>query len=380
MSIKKLHFLPDFTALSDWGRRGEAFVALVDFGGHLLAAPVGVGEYQGEVQLRGAKLHFRFPLPLAAKNHSMGLPLLWKNRAATDPSYGKTGPMPAPAMEKRSPPSIEAPLAMEKQATASINQAPPIIELVTPPEKARLVNTIRQLQQELRAGYSYLANICSQTMVASPLGAEELYSQAKSPFAFWLEGHFLSFTPEAFVTIEGNTISTYPMKGTGFDRDALLADSKEQAEHATIVDLLRNDLGRVAERVVLRRYRFVSEIVRDDGSRLYQTSSHITGTMPANWRSTIGDWLPQLLPAGSVTGAPKKETVELIRRYETTPRGFFTGVALLFDGQNLYSAVLIRYIDIAGERWYYRSGAGITVYSDPEREYEEILHKVYIPI
>lgn len=356
MSIKKLHFLPDFAPLSEWGRRSQAFVALVDFDGRLLASPVGKQEYQGDVDLCGAKLHFRFPQPIAMEKQSVGRPELWKNRAPT-----------ALAMEKHS-------------STNPRTTAPPGLTIVTPPEKPALIATIRQIQQELRAGYSYLVNICSQTVVSSPFSAEALYRRAESPFAFWLEGEFLSFTPEAFVTIEGDTISTYPMKGTGLDPNALLNDAKEQAEHATIVDLLRNDLGRIATRIELRRYRYVSEIVRSDGRRLYQTSSHITGTMPPDWRSTIGDWLPQLLPAGSVTGAPKRETVELIRRYENTPRGFFTGVAVLFDGQNLYSAVLIRYIDIGRTPWRYCSGAGITVYSDPEQEYEEILHKVYIPI
>ncbi len=94
----------------------------------------------------------------------------------------------------------------------------------------------------------------------------------------------------------------------------------------------------------------------------------------------IGEWLPKLLPAGSITGAPKKKTIELIHKYETEPRGFFTGVAVLFDGENLMSSVLIRYLDLAARPLKFRSGAGITIYSDPAEEYQEILNKVYIPV
>ena len=190
----------------------------------------------------------------------------------------------------------------------------------------------------------------------------------------------MAFSPEAFITVMENQISTNPMKGTGFDSGLLLADTKEQAEHATVVDLLRNDLGQVARDIRLGDYRYLTAIPQVGGRTLYQTSTEIKGTMPQDWRDHIGHWLPRLLPAGSVTGAPKKETVALIRRFEAEPRGFFTGVAVLFDGANLYSCVLIRFLDLAGETLKFRSGAGITIYSDAEQEYEEILNKVYIPV
>ncbi len=102
--------------------------------------------------------------------------------------------------------------------------------------------------------------------------------------------------------------------------------------------------------------------------------------MPADWREHLGDWLPRLLPAGSISGAPKQETLRLIRQYETEPRGFFTGVAVLFDGENLQSAVLIRFLELTAEHVKFRSGAGLTIYSDAAAEYEEILSKVYIPL
>ena len=136
----------------------------------------------------------------------------------------------------------------------------------------------------------------------------------------------------------------------------------------------------VAQDVRVANYRYLSEIPQPGGRILYQTSTRITGELRSDWRERIGEWLPRLLPAGSISGAPKRETVALIRRYEKEPRGFFTGVALLFDGESLYSTVLIRFLDLRGERLVFRSGAGITIYSDPEAEYAEILSKVYVPL
>jgi para-aminobenzoate synthetase component 1 len=210
--------------------------------------------------------------------------------------------------------------------------------------------------------------------------AQSLFDQSAAPYTVWFEDHFISFSPEAFITVAGDQIATTPMKGTGFDAARLMADAKEQAEHATVVDLLRNDLGRVAANITVGEYRYLSAIPQAAGRTLYQTSTRITGEMPANWRATIGEWLPKLLPAGSITGAPKKKTIELIHKYETEPRGFFTGVAVLFDGENLMSSVLIRYLDLTTAPLKFRSGAGITIYSDPAEEYQEILNKVYIPV
>lgn len=255
----------------------------------------------------------------------------------------------------------------------------PALSVTELPAKQGVVAAITALQAEMRDGYSYLVNYCSQSSVMTGYSPAELFAAAKAPYIFWLEGHFLSFSPEPFIMVRGRQISTTPMKGTGTDRTELLADEKEQAEHATVVDLLRNDLGQVATQVRVEEYRYVSEIRRSDGSVLYQTSSRICGEMPADWREHIGDWLPRLLPAGSISGAPKRETLELIRRFESEPRGFFTGVAVLFDGENLFSAVLIRFLDLAGDVQKFRSGAGITIYSDPQQEYDEIVSKVYFP-
>mgnify|MGYP000550098879 CR=1 FL=1 len=328
--------------LSEWGQKRQPFFALVDFDGNVAAAPVKwaspgpkTGVLREKVDFSGQNLHFQFYVALHDK----------------DPSIA--------AMDFHSRPTILK---------------------ITPPPKQQTVSAIQALQSQLREGNSYLVNYCSQTFVELGQDLSSLYTQSTAPFTVWLEGQFMAFSPESFITVMENQISTNPMKGTGFDARLLLNDTKEQAEHATVVDLLRNDLGQVARDIRLGDYRYLTAIPQADGRTLYQTSTEIKGTMPDDWRDHIGDWLPRLLPAGSVTGAPKKETVALIRRFEAEPRGFFTGVAVLFDGDNLYSCVLIRFLDLAGETLKFRSGAGITIYSDAEQEYEEILNKVYIPV
>lgn len=93
----------------------------------------------------------------------------------------------------------------------------------------------------------------------------------------------------------------------------------------------------------------------------------------------MGDILFDMLPAGSVSGAPKSSTLRIIREAEGEPRGYYTGVFGYFDGQTLDSAVLIRFIEEEQGRMYFRSGGGITAYSDCRSEYEEVIEKVYLP-
>jgi para-aminobenzoate synthetase component 1 len=87
-----------------------------------------------------------------------------------------------------------------------------------------------------------------------------------------------------------------------------------------------------------------------------------------------------MLPAGSISGAPKRKTIEIIREVEEYERGFYTGIFGQFDGRNLDSAVMIRYIEQKGDHVIFKSGGGITSFSDCRNEYKEMLAKVYVPI
>ena len=134
----------------------------------------------------------------------------------------------------------------------------------------------------------------------------------------------------------------------------------------------------VADGVHVRRFRYIDRLETSAGPIL-QVSSEIVGRLATDWRSHVGDVIARLLPAGSVSGAPKDATVRLIRQAEQTPRGFYTGVFGLFDGHTLDSAVFIRFIDLTTDPFTYQSGGGITARSRMHDEYEEVIQKVYLP-
>ena len=159
----------------------------------------------------------------------------------------------------------------------------------------------------------------------------------------------------------------------------LLKDEKEQREHYTIVDLMRNDLAMVAQNIKVSRFRYIDSIYTEQGEIL-QTSSEIYGELEDNWQNKIGSILATLFPAGSISGAPKEKTVSIIQQAEKQERGYYTGIFGIFDGENLNSAVAIRFIEQRGDKFYFRSGGGITIQSQLEDEYQELIAKVYLPI
>ncbi len=237
--------------------------------------------------------------------------------------------------------------------------------------------------KEINWGNSFLLNLTFPVEVDLQGRLEQVFWQSKAPFKLYWKDRFTVFSPESFIRIHNQEVETFPMKGTRSAHskeaaDELLADYKEQAEHATIVDLLRNDLSQFAQKVRVEKYRYLEEIKRPQGG-LWQTSSHIKAELPQDWKIHFGDYLNRLLPAGSVSGAPKPQTLEIIRREEGQKRGFYTGVFGLYDGKTIESAVAIRYIENQNNRLYYRAGGGITHLSQCEHEFDELLQKVYIP-
>lgn len=241
-----------------------------------------------------------------------------------------------------------------------------------------------KVQKHIQAGNSYLVNLTCSTQVRTNLTLRDIFDRSAAPYKVWLKDRFVVFSPEIFVRMNADFIYSYPMKGT-IDaalpdaRRRILEDQKEAAEHATIVDLIRNDLSRVASEITVTRYRYIDEVVTNKGT-LLQVSSEIRGRLSSNWRTGVGDLLFNLLPAGSITGAPKKKTVEIIAEAETYERGFYTGIMGYFDGQNLDSAVMIRFLEQEKDRLFFKSGGGITSRSDCQAEYNEMKQKVYVPI
>lgn len=236
----------------------------------------------------------------------------------------------------------------------------------------------------LRRGDSFLANLTASSEVTVNVSLEDIFHDSPARFKFKIGDEFVCFSPEPFVTINGCKISTYPMKGTaeGCSRMALrqlMDDYKEQCEHATVVDLLRNDLAMVATGVTVKRYRY-AEVVYTLKGTLLQTSSEITGNLEPEWSAGMGSIIMSMLPAGSICGAPKQSTVDLIGRAERCGRGWYTGVAGYFDGENLKSAVMIRCLQRGADgKLRFHSGGGITINSDCKSEYEELIGKIYLP-
>ena len=239
-------------------------------------------------------------------------------------------------------------------------------------------------QKNLDAGNTYLINITFPTTLSLDLDLESIFLRSKAPYKLLFKDQFTLFSPECFVRTQNGHIYSYPMKGT-IDAsipnaaNVILSNKKETWEHNTIVDLIRNDLAMVSRNITVTKFRFITE-VRSRQRNLLQVSSEIRGDLNPDWNTRIGDMLCDLLPAGSISGAPKKRTLEIIREAEKQDRGYFTGVFGIFDGRELDSAVNIRYIERTDRGLQFRSGGGITAMSDPHDEYREMVDKIYVPL
>ena len=241
-----------------------------------------------------------------------------------------------------------------------------------------------EVLEEIRSGNTYLLNLTFRTPVESSLTLKEVFTYARAKFKLYFKDEFICFSPERFVEIKENTIATYPMKGTinahlPDAKETKLADPKEMAEPVMIVDLMRNDLGIIGSDVKVEKFRYVEKI-KAGKKELLQVSSKITATLPSDWKDNLGTLLSQILPAGSISGTPKKSTVNIIKHVENFDRGFYTGVFGVFDGESLRSGVMIRFIENENGKFFYKSGGGITIDSDAKSEYEELTDKIYLPL
>lgn len=260
----------------------------------------------------------------------------------------------------------------------------PQLRSISPEGEASYQRRFERITRALQRGDSFLANLTIRTPIELDGSLEAVYAHSQAPYKLLIPGRMVCFSPECFVQITGDQIGTHPMKGT-IDAcrpnagERLRSDYKESAEHHTIVDLMRNDLNRIAKEVHVARFKYLSHISTNRG-QLLQMSSEIVGRLPKDWAHHLGDLIRELLPAGSISGAPKASTCQAIAEAEGRPRGYYTGVCGYFDGQNLDSGVLIRYIeqDDLGHH-YYRSGGGITINSQAGEEYAECRQKIYLP-
>lgn len=252
-----------------------------------------------------------------------------------------------------------------------------------PIDKAIYTKSFEAVKEHLKRGNTYLLNLTFPTEIEMNASLEDVFHLSDAPYKLLFKNQFVLFSPESFVQIQERTISTFPMKGT-IDAalknasHVLLSNKKEEWEHNTIVDLMRNDLSMIATDIKVENYRYV-ERIKTHHSEILQTSSKISGRLKKDFRNTLCQDLLSLLPAGSVSGAPKQKTVEIIQANEITNRGYYTGIFGIYDGEKLDSAVNIRFIERDNGKTYFRSGGGITTNSVLEDEYNELLQKIYLP-
>ena len=253
---------------------------------------------------------------------------------------------------------------------------------------------VRRAQEEIRNGEIYQVNLARFLhRSVEGLDAWEFFrwlwrtSQAPRSF-FYRMGHktLAGASMELFLGIEGDRVITQPIKGTrarvkereGDERAAfeLGTDPKEVAELVMITDLLRNDLGAICQYGTVE----VRDLVR---SRSYSHVHHLYSSVVGRLRPelSMGEAVRECLPGGSVTGAPKRRAVDLLKKLETEPRGFYTGAVGYFgyDGTARF-AMGIRMAEIEGNRVRCGVGSGITAGSDPEAEYEETKAKARVMV
>ncbi|MFA3782169.1 aminodeoxychorismate synthase component I [Melioribacteraceae bacterium 4301-Me] len=292
---------------------------------------------------------------------------------------------------------MEKPVIVKLNEAASLNIYYEINELAINAEKTKEDITLKKfpisfstykkafkrVYDEIYAGNTYLINLTFPTKIETNLTLSDIYLKSRAKYKLLYKNEFVVFSPETFVKINNGVISSYPMKGT-IDasipnaEEKILNDEKEIAEHNTVVDLIRNDLSMISKNVRVEKFRYIDRLTTNEKT-LLQVSSKIVGELETNYSEKIGDIIFNLLPAGSVSGAPKKKTVEIIRSVELQPRGYYTGIFGVCDGKNLDSAVMIRFIENVDDELIYRSGGGITYMSVPHLEYQELVNKVYVP-
>ncbi len=276
-------------------------------------------------------------------------------------------------------------LSSQLRDTRSSAKISPFTPLAT---REKFTSSVANIKEWIAAGHIYQANL-SQAFTATVTGDlfslyETLREASPAPMAAYLKldgREILSSSPETFLKISGRGIETRPIKGTrprfsdpDEDRRSayeLQTSAKEIAELVMITDLLRNDIGQVCEFGSVE----VTEMLQlETLAQVHHLVSTVTGTLRPEIDALSA--LAACFPGGSITGAPKKRAMEIIRELEQAPRGIYCGAIgwLGYNGESSLS-IAIRTLVRSGDHLVYQVGAGIVADSDPEKEYEETLHK-----
>ncbi len=281
------------------------------------------------------------------------------------------------ALLRKPVPATLAPIASPSQTTFRSNFS-----------RDDYLQVVERAKRYVRAG-DIIQVVPSQRLECDlTVGPLEVYRALRyinpSPYMYYLSFGDLKIvgsSPEILVTEDGGVVNTRPIAGTAprgaceeEDRalaDGLLADEKERAEHVMLVDLGRNDLGRVCrygsvqvdEFMIVERYSHVMHLVSNVRGMLREGADQF-------------DVLRACFPAGTVSGAPKIRAMEIIEELEPTRRGPYAGAVGYFSfSGNMDTCITIRTLVIKGQRAYAQAGGGVVADSVPEREYEESLNK-----
>ncbi|PYX97014.1 MAG: anthranilate synthase component I, partial [Acidobacteria bacterium] len=254
--------------------------------------------------------------------------------------------------------------------------------------RSTFLKSILKAKEYIRAGDAFQI-VLSQRMELEPgVPAFEIYRALRminpSPYLYFLQARnfqVLGSSPEMLVRVSGHKLEYRPIAGTrprspDLEEDRrweqeLREDEKERAEHVMLVDLGRNDLGRVSEygSVQVKDFMFVER---------YSHVMHLVSAIESKLRPELHaiDAFAAAFPAGTLSGAPKVRAMEIIEELEPVRRGIYGGAILYADfAGNLDSCIAIRTMFMQGRRAYVQAGAGIVADSVPETEYQECLNK-----
>jgi anthranilate synthase component 1 len=254
--------------------------------------------------------------------------------------------------------------------------------------RAAFADRVRRVKEFVRDGDTFQANVSQRLTAPAAVHPVEAFDALRrvnpAPYSALVEFpgvDLVSASPELLLDRDGDELVTEPIAGTrprgeteaedAELEDDLRADEKERAEHAMLVDLERNDLGKVSEfgSVEVTDYRRV-----DRYSEVMHLVSEVRGRLRDG--ADLADAIAAVFPGGTITGAPKPRTMEIVDAVEATRRGPYTGSIGIFgfDGRATLN-IVIRTLVRDGAEYHLRVGAGIVHDSDPEREYEETLDK-----
>ena len=283
---------------------------------------------------------------------------------------------------------LQQPLAVPMLAGGELLSDPDLGQVQSNVTKEQFIGNVEQAKEYIRAGDIFQVVLSQRFSIETAVDPLHVYRVLRtmnpSPYMYYLkmdEEIIVGTSPEALVKVDGGRVETRPIAGTrprgktdeedqALERE-LLADEKERAEHLMLVDLGRNDIGRVAEFGSVRCDAYM-EIER------YSHVMHIVSNVSGKLREDkdFFDAFVSCMPAGTVSGAPKLRAMEIIAELENEARGAYAGaIGYLGFGDSLNTCITIRTIIFKHGKAYVQAGAGIVWDSVPEKEYEETVNK-----